>query len=158
MADHKHYLYILLLILMIVSIPACAKPRGGQASREFDAARLLVTQGKYAEAIPKLQTFQQQHPNHADASRAQFFIAKAYLGMDDLVSARSAFESVIQTYPGSLEAHKSEYKLALIDLWEGRSDEAVARFRSLAEHPNGPLAPEAKAMLHYLESTSDGGE
>jgi hypothetical protein len=54
-----------------------------------------------------------------------------------------------------LEAHKSRYKLALIDLWQRNTDKAHHQFLSLAEKPDGPLAPEAKAMSDYISHQKD---
>lgn len=157
MADARRYRLVLLLVLLALGLSACGPKQGGQAARAFDAARALVTQGRYGEAVSALTAFLNKHPGHADTSRAQFFIGKAHLGQDDLVEARSAFELVWQQYPGTLEAHKSVYKLATIDLWEDKRDAAVTGFKRLADNPNGPLAPEAAAMLRYLETEAGGG-
>jgi len=119
----------------------------------FGEGRAKVTEGRYDDAIPSLSRYIEKHPQGRNASRAQFFIAKAHLGRGDLAAARQAFETVIRVYPDSLEAHKSRYKIALVDLCEGREDDARKRFRELADHPDGPLAPEAAAMTAFLDGS-----
>jgi len=89
-------------------------------------------------------------PAGKHASRAQFFIGKAYIGMDQLDEATAAFDRVVRVYPDSLEAHKARYKIALVLLWQGEADEAQTQFAQLADSPDGPLAPEAKQMAAHL--------
>ena len=117
----------------------------------FGRGRNLVAQGDYAEAIQHLELYLKNQPGGKNASRASFFIAKALLGQGDLNAARIAFQRTIAVYPDSLEAHKSRYKLAMIDFWQGNRDEAIRRFTELAEAREGPDTPEAQMMLKYLQ-------
>lgn len=119
-------------------------------SSVFEEGREKAVNGEYRAAIVLLNDYLGGCPNCQESSRARFFIAKSYIGLGDLVRARVEFKTVIRDYPGSLEAHKSKYKLALIDLWEGRKEAARAEFARMAERPDGPLAPEASGMAAYL--------
>ncbi len=59
---------------------------------------------------------------------------------------------VTEGLPESKEGKKSRYKLAMIDLWQGNRKKAVQRLESLAENPDGPLAPESRAMYLFLSN------
>ena len=120
----------------------------------FVSGRELVTQGRYADALPLLQGYLRDHPSGKHASRAHFFIAKAYIGLGNPAAARAAFQETIRQHAESLEAHKSRYKLGMIDFWEGDRAAARKRFAGLADRPDGPLAPEAGAMRDFLDGAS----
>lgn len=124
-----------------------------QIAGPFTEGRALVTEGLYEEAIPMLGTYLKKHSRGRYSSRAQFYIAKAHIGLGDLDRARLAFEATIDRYPATEEAQMSRYKLALIDLWRGEKEKAVQRLEELAENPDSPLAPESKAMYLFLTKT-----
>jgi TolA-binding protein len=137
------------LLLLLVGT-GCGRPRG-QVAREFDRARESLTSGRFPEAIERLHTFLTEHPHHPLASRASFLLAKAYLGDDDISRATEWFESTMQRFPGSEEAHKSQYKLAILLVLQEENDKAIPLFRTMVEVPDGPLAGEANAWLQFLE-------
>ncbi len=118
----------------------------------FQKGRTYVTRGQFQQAISVLDNYLEKYADGRYASRARFFLAKAYLGLGDMESAKSEFALTVRRYPGSLEAHKSRYKMALIDLWQGKRASALEQFQDLADHPDGPLTPEAKAMVLFLSS------
>ena len=128
-----------------------------RAEDRFPAARALVTRGAYEEAIPDLRQYLKDNPQGKNASRARLFLGKAYMGLGRLDQARIAFAETIEKHPGSLEAHKSRYKLAVIDLLEDKEVEAARRFERLAQQPDGPLAPEATAMAAHLRARAGDG-
>jgi TolA-binding protein len=144
---------VLVFASLLSAAVACSSKRGAPpGASEFKHARALVSQGRYADAIAALDTYLQARPRGAHASRAAFFLAKAKLGRGDIEGARAAFERTRREYPGSLEANKARYKLAFLLLLEGKRQDARAAFEALADHPDGPLAPEARAMAQYLSS------
>lgn len=149
MVESGHRLLRVTVLVLMAMLAECALV-GNKERDEFLQARSLVTSGRYSEALQSLRDYEKEFPSSEYASRARFFVAKCYLGMNDPGSARVEFESVIQRFPDSVEAHKSRYKLAMIDLWEGNRERALQRFQAMAEKPDGPLAPEASAMVRYL--------
>ncbi len=128
-----------------------APGRHPNAHQQFEAIRLKVIHGDYQASITELRAFLKDHPGSKDASRASFFIAKAWIGLGKLDEASRQFQATIASYPESEEAHKSRYKLAMIDLWQGRSAQALDAFETLAANPSGPLAPEAAGFAAYLK-------
>jgi len=142
---------IILLVSALGHLVACAPDAGrGGAGGPFGRGRLAVMQGDYEEAIPLLNEYLQKDPGGKYASRAQFFVGKAYIGLGRLAEARIAFNATVNNYPGTLEAHKSRYKLAMITFWQGDVAEARRQFEELADNPDGTLAPEARQMAEYL--------
>lgn len=126
--------------------PALRKTGSGP----FGRGRVHVMEGRYAEAVPELRAYLAQYTAGPNRSRAGLFLGKAYLGQGHFKLAREAFAETAERYPDTLEGHKCRYKLALLDLLEGRTGEAAEGFRRLAEQPDGPLAPEATALGQYL--------
>ena len=144
-------LMVLLSIALVGSI-TCGDPDVARddAIGSFGKGRLAVARGDYEAAIPLLREYLRKYPNGRNASRAQFFLGKAYIGLGRLSEAAIEFDATVRNYPGTLEAHKSRYKLAMIAYWQGDSIEARRRFEKLADNPDGTLAPEARAMAEYL--------
>ena len=148
-----------LLVLLIPCALGCRQPAANDTvkSDDFHRGRTLVTQGKYKEAIPLLQKFIKEQPHHQNASRAGLFLGKLQMGLGDYDMAKVEFEFTIREYPTSLEAHKSRYKLAVIAMLQGDDDDAIKRFAELSEKPDGPLVPEAAAMVRFLRAKKPGG-
>ena len=150
---------IVLLVSALGHLVACAPDaRRGGAEGAFGRGRLAVMQGDYEGAIPLLNEYLQSDPGGKYASRSQFFVGKAYVGLGRLAEARIAFNATINNYPGTLEAHKSRYKLAMITFWEGDVAEARRQFEGLANNPDGSLAPEARQMAEYLSAVESRNE
>lgn len=147
----KRYLYQAVIILLLTA-GVIFFWVNEQIAGPFIEGRALVTQGLYEEALPMLNTYLTKHPTGRYAGRAQFFIAKAHVGLGDLDRAKLAFEATLAGYPTTQEGKKSRYKLAMIDLWQGNSKKAVQRLEVLAENPDGPLAPESRAMYLFLSN------
>lgn len=139
--------------------PAEATSRTANAL--FKEGRSLVTQGRYAHAVPTLEQYLREHPRGKHASRAGLFLGKAHLGLGQWDEAAAAFTLTIERYPQSLEAHKARYKLAVVALLRGDTADARDRFAAMARSPDGPLAPEAKAAAEFLAAalaaTADDG-
>ncbi len=156
MAKTNAYLLLLTALAVIAAIYFALfydpVDRPGETRGPFGKGRQAVTEGRYQDAARLLDKYLADYPSGRNTSRAHFFLAKAQLGLGNVQRARGTFEYVIATYPDSLEAHKSRYKLGLMDLTEGKLPDARRRFAELVRSPNGPLVPEAKMMQDYLES------
>ena len=142
-------------ISMVVFLPMVLTGCQKKQSREealFRQGRDLVRSGHYAEAIEPLERFQREHPHAPLASNAGLFLGKAFLALGRFEEAQNAWQRTIQHYPGSLEDHKCRYKLAMLALLQENETDALHRFASLAEAPDGPLAAEATAFRTYLEN------
>ena len=120
---------------------------GQQSSpNQFESIRQIVCEGRYAEAIPKLEAYDGRH-----RSRAGLFLSKAQMGLGDMNKARQVFDDTIRNCPDSLEAHKCRYKLALLSMLQGNAQSAKKQFFALSTKPNGPLAAESRAMAEFIQ-------
>jgi TolA-binding protein len=158
----KHIIITVIICTMIIAAMLYCQKDGkwqgwfsGHSKETFHKGRSLVTQGHYRQAIPLLLEYLDKYPQGQNASRSIFFIGKAYLGLGDMKRAKQAFNDTHRMFPESLEAHKAHYKLALIDMMTGYMDQAIHGFASMAQRPDGPLAPEATAMSAYLTHQSN---
>lgn len=131
----------LLCCLMLASCAVGLKP-----ADRFEAIREMVCDGEYQAAIPKLKSY-----SGTNNSRAGLFLGKAYLGLGDIENAKAAFESTSKKFPKTVEAHKCQYKLALLSYFSGETESAKAQFERLANEPDGPLAAEARAFAEFLK-------
>jgi TolA-binding protein len=154
--DKKRIVTALICVFVVVAIIHFSTSENrewkfwSRSGEDFIQGRKRVTLGQYRQAIPLLQKYLNKHPQGRYASRAIFFIGKAFVGLEEMDLARTAFNDIQKRFPDSLEAHKARYKIALIDLLDGQVDLAIQQFSILAHNPDGPLAPEASAMVSYL--------
>ena len=139
-------------VLLIGLVCAGCSDEKREGNDDFHRARKHVTQGKYDVAIPLLKRYLSRQANNKNASRAGLFLGKAYLALGDIDTAYKAFETTSKDYPSTLESHKCRYKMALVNMLRGDDAEAIEQFGQLADNPDGPLAPEAKAMRDYLQN------
>ena len=130
---------------------------GTRGEGPFGQGRLLVTRGRYQEALTPLSRYLAEYPRGRNSSRAAFFTAKAHVGLGDLRRAADWFERTIRDFPATDEARKCRYKLAMIHMWSGRTDLAVPLLERMVRNPDGPLVPEARAMLNYLKNNPSRG-
>ena len=139
---------LLAVVLGIVFVSGCQG--AGKEKQRFLDARQKVVEGQFAAAQPLLRSFLDEHPDSQYASRAGLFLGKAYLGMRKFEESRAAFQETIDRYPESLEAHKSRYKIAVVDMLVGETREALHQFESIAKNAEGPLTGEATVMADFL--------
>ena len=121
-------------------------------SDSFQAARQNVHAGNFAQAIKEFKAFDSRFPKSKFASRTTFLIAKCQLGLGDYELSKQAFDDTIARFPNSLEAKKSEYKLAEIDFLEGEIESGAEKLKAIANGPANPYMPEAVAKLKTLEA------
>lgn len=130
----------LTIIAIAIAIAGCGAQK---KNSDFEPIRQLVCQSKFAEAIPKLEAYRGKHE-----SRAGLFLGKAYLGLGQNDKARAAFEKTVRQFPDTLEAHKCQYKLAILTFLEGDQQAARVQFSKISD---GPLTGEAAAFLRFLK-------
>jgi TolA-binding protein len=143
---------VLVVLGALLTLPGCQQPRKPQKDQQFQDARQLVVDGKYRAAVPALEKYIDQEPNHKNASRAGLFLFKAHLAQGQFDDAAKWCQWTIRQHPASLEAHKCRYKLAVLALVQGQHDDARQQFADMAKNPDGPLAAEAAAMAKFLGS------
>lgn len=138
--------FSLIITVLLVALTGC-----GDEPDLFKNGRQQIIAGNYDSGIQMLESYLLNYSKEAHASRAQFFLGKAYLGIGDLKQAQREFELTITNYPNSLEAQKSRYKIAFIAFLEDDRHAAIERFQEIAEDKRNPLRPEAIRMLGWLK-------
>jgi TolA-binding protein len=136
---------------LLGGLSGCGGAKAAPSPERFHEGRAALMQAKFPRAIEQLSEHLEKHPEGDLAGRATFLIGKAHLGLGDWAAAETWFEKTMQKFPNTEEAHKAQYKIAVVKLLQGETAEAKKRFAELAEHPNGSYTPEAVAMTRYLD-------
>ena len=110
-----------------------------------------MMKAQFDAAETALLEFERSNSNHEFSSRARFLRAKARLGAGDLERAASLFQETIDQFPGSEEADKARFKLALISLLQNDVPAAKQRFQQIVDRSDSVYVPEAIAMLAMLK-------
>ncbi len=87
-------------------------------------AEALFRENKFAEAKAQFENFLQTYPDHPVAPTAAFGIAASLDAIDRTNEAATAYQDVVNRYPGSVAA--SQAKLGLARLYEAKGDPAQA--------------------------------
>ena len=143
---------IMIVVGLLAAVSSCQQQKRREGDADFKGARQLAVDGNYAAAGKAFQKYVDEKPQGRDASRAGLFLFKVHFSEGNFKEAASWCEWTMRNHPASLEAHKCRYKLALISLVQGDTQDAIARFGTLADQPDGPLAAEATAMRRFLQS------
>lgn len=140
-------LQFVLAAVLLLGIMGCDNRKGGN---DFRAGRQALINGQFQLAKSRLEAFMAEYTGSSLRSRACLLIGKSNIGLGEFEEAASVFKGCMRDYPGSLEAHKSQYKLALLTMLRGERGNAIRQFREMADNPSGPYNPEARAMAVYL--------
>lgn len=72
---------------------------------------------------------------------------------EDLAKALTIFEEIVQAFPGSEEASMAAYRIAQIHFRNKSNSLALQTYKKIVEeYPSSPVAENAKAAIHYLET------
>jgi len=108
-----------------------AVPASGEASASANAPRVLpvgdekqqyqqayeaLRNGHNAQAIAEFNALLSKNPKGEYANNAQYWLGEAYRVNQDVDSARKAFNSVIENYPGSSKVPDALLKLGTIEI------------------------------------------
>jgi len=112
--------------------------------------------GRYADAREKLQALLNQYPGSVLAPEARLGVARTYFEERLYNEARSEYQKFLQVHPGHERLDEALYHIALasfrqverVDRDQSMTRRAVQAFQQLlAEVPDSPYAPEARARL-----------
>lgn len=107
--------------------------------------------GKYPEAIADLDVVVAKSSDPAQKLEAEYLKGVSLVDNKQPGDAEKVFASIHQQNPSFKSDDKVLYELAWAQRAQGKSDEAVVTFQTLAKsHPESPLA--AEAMYHVGES------
>lgn len=120
-----------------------------QVLAEYNAARDLIRERKFPEAVEALSEFAQAHPDHALTPNAWYWLGEVHLVSRDVSQARDAFKQVVESFSGHSKVPDSLYKLGVIAQQQGSEQDAKRYFeRVIADFPGSQSAKLAKARLN----------
>lgn len=135
-----------------VLAPATLSSGDGSAQGAYDAALSTYRVGDYQGAIHAFQGFLRQHPRHALASNAQYWIGDAYYQLRDYRSAIDTQRQLIATYSDSAKVPDALLNIGSAELALGNAAAARQAWEDLAtKYPGSESAEKARQRLTRLQ-------
>jgi tol-pal system protein YbgF len=126
-----------------------------QREAAYQKAFTTLKEGKYPEAIRELKAFLSAYPSGEYSDNAQYWLAEAYYVTKDPAAARTAFDTVIRTYPQSSKVADAMLKLGFIDYDIGQFEQARATLNEVVRsYPNSSAAKLAEKRLEKMKQES----
>jgi len=91
-------------------------PPVGDEKQQYQQAYEALRNGHNAQAIAEFNALLSKNPKGEYANNAQYWLGEAYRVNQDVDSARKAFNSVIENYPGSSKVPDALLKLGTIEI------------------------------------------
>ncbi len=91
-------------------------PAASDEKQPYQHAYDELRNGHTSQAIVEFNAFLTEHPNGELASNAQYWLGEAYKVNQELDAARSAFNKVVDNYPGSAKVPDALLKLGYIEM------------------------------------------
>ncbi|HEY8158798.1 MAG TPA: tol-pal system protein YbgF [Methylobacter sp.] len=136
------------------AVPASGKASAtaGDEKQQYQQAYEALRNGHNAQAITEFNALLSKNPKGEFANNAQYWLGEAYRVNQDVDSARKAFNSVIENYPGSSKVPDALLKLGTIEIEQ--KNQAKAReylTRVTADFPSSTAARLAAKKLLLLD-------
>lgn len=110
---------------------AVAPGAGGGPEAQYDYAFGLLTQADYPAAEQALRDFIEQHPDHALAGNAKYWLGETYYVRGDYQQAAVTFAEAYQKYPENSKAADNLLKLGMALGALGSTQDACGTFSEL---------------------------
>lgn len=129
--------------------------RGGFQSEggdeAFEAAKSAYERRSNTAARLGFQQFVQQYPTHERVVEAQYYLADILQQDDDMDAAIGAFLRIPELYPADPLAADALYRVGVIELDRGNSDQARTYFqRVVTGYPDSAAAQVARERLSEI--------
>lgn len=130
------------------AVPPAVAPREAAYQKAFG----ILKEGRYPEAIRELKAFLAAYPSGEYSDNAQYWLAEAFYVTKDPAAARSAFDTVIKSYPQSSKVADAMLKLGFIDYDIGQYAQARATLSEVTRtYPNSSAAKLAEKRLERMQ-------
>lgn len=127
-------------------------PSVGDEKQQYQQAYEALRNGHNAQAIAEFNTLLSKNPKGEYANNAQYWLGEAYRVNQDVDSARKAFNSVIENYPGSSKVPDALLKLGTIEIEQKNPAKAREYLtRVTADFPSSTAARLAAKKLLLLD-------
>lgn len=131
--------------------PPPASIAGLSPTRMFETARSDYFQGQYSVALVGFDQFLKAFPRSEMADDAQFMIGETYSAQRQWAPAITAYNQVIQNYPGTNSVADALYKRALAEEGAGQLEAARASFElAVKQFPESDAGRLSKQNLDRL--------
>jgi len=119
---------------------------------QLQAASVLFSAGRYADAQALFQKFADANAGGALAAAAQFGVAASLEAQNQLEPAAAKYRMVMTGYGSSTEALPAKFSLARVLETQGKLKEAAGYYSEVAHSPMaGSLAQEAAQRLATIQ-------
>jgi len=127
-------------------------PASGDEKQQYQQAYEALRNGHTAQAIAEFNALLGKNPKGEYANNAQYWLGEAYRVNQDTDSARKAFNSVIENYPGSSKVPDALLKLGTIEAEQKNAVKAREYLtRVTADFPSSTAARLAAKKLLLLD-------
>ncbi len=127
-------------------------PASADEKQQYQQAYEALRNGHTAQAIAGFNALLSKNPNSDYANNAQYWLGEAYRVNQDVDSARSAFNGVIQNYPDSSKVPDALLKLGYIEAEQKNSVKAREYLtRVTVDFPSSTAARLATKKLLLLD-------
>ncbi len=124
-----------------INAPATPPAAGPEARAAYDAARNLMTQRKYKEALDGFTAFLVKYPDHPMADNAMFWRGDCYFSLGDFPHAEQELGGALARFPQGIKAPDTLLKLGMTEDKLGQPDKARAYYDKLQkEFPKSDAA------------------
>lgn len=124
----------------------------GDEKQQYQQAYEALRNGHTTQAIAEFNGLLSRSPNSEFANNAQYWLGEAYRVNQDIDSARKAFNSVIENYPGSSKVPDALLKLGYIEVEQKNAVKAREYLtRVTADFPSSTAARLAAKKLLLLD-------
>lgn len=140
--------------------PVLPSPAAGLSpTRMYEQAWADYTAGQWTLAIQGFEAFLKTFPRAELADEAQFYIGDTHFAQGVYADAITAYNQVIQNYPGTNSAPDAYYKRGLAQERLGQTDAARASWEHvMKEFPNSDAGRLAKQNLDRLGNRKPGAQ
>ncbi len=119
---------------------------GAMPEEQYQNAFGLLRQANYGEAETALRAFIEQHPDHALAGNAQYWLGETHYVRGDYAQAAVAFADGYKRYPAGQKAADNLLKLGMSLTELGQKADACAAFVELGtKFPDAPANVKERA-------------
>ncbi|MGB0189153.1 MAG: tol-pal system protein YbgF, partial [Aequoribacter sp.] len=134
----------------VTASDSATPPADAKEEPAYLAARQLVYDRKFDDAVASFNEFLLDYPNGAYAPNAHYWLGELYLVLEqpNLELSRQAFQLLLDLYPQHNKVPDASFKLATVYFAKGNVERAKTMLEAvIATYPKQPVAELAKKFL-----------